>query len=117
VYPYYEKMYTGPIKTRTHIGDRRAAHNSFLEVAAELGPLGIALLGAIIWRTLTHLRAAREHCTWSDSTDESFVEWFSVAFLGYVIAGNSLNIEESKFLWILIGLALAMRRSEDERCP
>jgi putative inorganic carbon (hco3(-)) transporter len=87
------------------------AHNSYLEVAAELGVLGIAAYLvwtgsaiAMAWGAARRWRAAGARA------DQTIAEGLVIGLLAFYITALTLSIEYSLVLWTLIGLANGARR-------
>jgi O-antigen ligase len=78
------------------------AHNNFLQIAAELGVVG---LGAFIWILAASLDSARSNVsTWLDSG----LLLALTAFLLTCVGGHPLLIPEAAYpFWILLGVAAA----------
>lgn len=85
------------------------AHNMYLEVLTELGPVGEAILLGLLFATGRALLVAFRRARRAGDRD---IETISVALLvslvAYCIAGFFLSIQANKPLWIMIGLALAL---------
>ena len=81
------------------------AHNNFLQIAAELGVIGLALfvwlLGVILWR------AWRARARSPAGSDLEGVFFGLVAFMATWLAGHPLLVPEVAYpFWIVLGLAL-----------
>jgi O-antigen ligase len=89
----------------------RSAHSLYLELAAEGGLLGLATFGAIMWMVIRGMREARQNLRRASLPDHaSMVAAFSVGLAGYLTAAIFLHDAYSRFLWLLIGIALALRQ-------
>jgi len=92
-------------------GKWSAAHNSFIQVAAELGILGLALFAALI---VVSLRNARQAVRAAKSEVRLRpLAWIAVAvetsLYAYVVEGFALSQAYSPMLYFLIGIATALR--------
>jgi putative inorganic carbon (hco3(-)) transporter len=94
------------------------AHNSYLEVAAELGVLGIAAYLvwtgsgiAMAWGAARRWRAAGARA------DQTIAEGLVIGLLAFYITALTLSIEYSLVLWMLFGLANAARRCAQAQVP
>ena len=85
----------------------RASHNILLEVAAELGAVGLAayawLVLATLWR-LHGLRRTASESKWLSSATTGI----AAALLAYLTAGLLLSAPFSSPLFVLVGLSLAL---------
>jgi O-antigen ligase len=99
----------------------KVAHNTFLEVLAEAGVIGLvlflAIVGASLWWMLS---AARKFSRLDDPATELVVRGLVVATSGYLVAGLFISANYSKLLWLLLALgpacyAVARRRESSLR--
>ena len=88
---------------------RRSSHNILLEVAAELGIVGLAAYGWLVLAALLRLHRLRRAAT--------DVAWLGIAatgvqaaLLAYLAAGLSLSAPFASPLFVLFGLSLAIDR-------
>jgi O-antigen ligase len=101
----------------------KVAHNTYLEILAELGILGGALFGAILVLSLAAaIRAARVFRALRDYQLELLARALAPALAGTLAADFFISDEFSKALWLLLGLgpallsiAVAERRRATER--
>lgn len=93
------------------------AHNSFLQIAGELGVLGLAIFVMLIFSAIRSARrvarAAREDPRLRD------LEWAAaaveIALYAYVVVGFTLSQAYASILFFLIGLATALRLEAERR--
>lgn len=79
------------------------AHNSFLNIAMQSGVIGLAALLAIIWFVFRHLRGAQAR-----SPRDRIVYGLALAWVsGFAVPGLVGSFEDSRHLWILLGLILS----------
>src|SRR5205807_2193793 len=87
----------------------KVAHNTYLQVLAELGIVGAALFLAIIgFSLLCILRAARIFERLGDAPMELMSRALLVALCGVLAADFFISEEFSKQLWLLLGLGPAL---------
>ena len=86
-------------------------HNSYLEALVELGPVGLALLVAVIavtdWMLMRVFARARAQ---RDDVTRIVAATLLLALLSLAISMGFLSIALNKPLWIIVGLALALDR-------
>jgi putative inorganic carbon (HCO3(-)) transporter len=98
-------------------GKWSAAHNSFLQIATELGLVGIVLFASLVVLSVRNarrtLRLAR--------TDERLrdLTWIAAAvetsFYAYIVEGFALSQAYSPMLYFLVGVAIALRLEAQRR--
>jgi O-antigen ligase len=90
------------------ISQPKVAHNTLLEVIAEIGIPGLVLfLGIVGASLLGMLRAARIYERVDDLNMEVMMRALFVATVGYLVAGLFISANYSKMLWLLIALGPA----------
>jgi O-antigen ligase len=96
----------GAIKRDEFIVDTpKVAHNMYLQVLAEVGLVGLALLGVVLAFSLAcALRAARRFMQAGDVRMEIVARGVVVAMLGALAADFFISGQFSKQLWVLLGL-------------
>ncbi len=110
----------GPLQRDEFIVDTpKVAHNTYLQVLAELGIIGAVLFLAIIgFSLLCILRAARIFERLKETTMELLSRAMLVALAGTLAADFFISDEFSKQLWLLLGLGpalLAIARATERR--
>ena len=96
-------------RTDEIIDEPKVAHNSYLEILAELGIVGAFLFGVvIIFAVASALTAARRYKTRGDPRMQAVCLCVSVAVVGLLAAGFFLSGQYSKELWLLLGLGPAL---------
>ena len=84
-------------------------HNSWLEIAAETGIVGITLMATIILFSLRSLlRAAGLFRQLGERRMQGVALCVATALIGYVAALTFISDEYSKGLWVLLGLGPAI---------
>jgi O-antigen ligase len=98
-FPIAHGQYTG---SKLHI----SPHNSFLQVTAELGIIGLILFVAIIFISLRAARfirrRAREDLLWLASATE-------ISFIGFAISASFLTHAYTAIFCFLVGMGAALR--------
>lgn len=84
----------------------RQLHNSYLEVAAELGLIGLALFLGVM---LTALKAAAQTARAGVPGLSVFAKAVAYGFAAFLIASLFMPNEDTKFMWILPALCVAAR--------
>lgn len=91
-------------------GLQKIAHNTYVEVAAELGLPGLALYLSILYFALHYLGQARRMAL--ERRDEwlaSAATGIQAGLVGCVVAIVFLSAEAQKFIWLMIALAPCVR--------
>lgn len=91
--------------------EERAAHNLYLEVAAELGIFGLIAFGFILWKALGDLFSAVR--TFTDARLDDYASMaaaFTVGLIGYLSSSMFIHNAYPRYLWLLLGIALALRQ-------
>jgi O-antigen ligase len=114
----------GAIKRSEFIVDEpKVAHNTFLELLAELGAVGFALFLAIIAFSMSAAwRAARAFAARGDHRMELLARGVLVSLVGILAADFFISANFQKQLWLLLGmcpalLVLARRARVEEPRP
>jgi putative inorganic carbon (HCO3(-)) transporter len=91
------------------------AHNSYIELLAELGILGAGFFMLIMFVTLSRFRdASLNRCRVFDSAEQMMFEGLFLGTIGYMIGQFFLSAQTKKYLWLLVGLAIAVKRIENK---
>jgi len=100
----------GPLQRDEFIVDTpKVAHNTYLQVLAELGVIGEVLFLSIVgFSLLCVLRAARIFERLKDTTMELLSRGMLVALAGVLAADFFISDQFSKQLWLLLGLGPAL---------
>lgn len=84
-------------------------HNLYVQVAAETGWLGLVTLGAVIGLAVHGLRRGRARLREAGLTDDvALVEDLQLALFAYLMAGMFVHNAYPRFLWLLVGVCLAV---------
>jgi O-antigen ligase len=105
--PYAERQQFG-------VGVRwNAAHNSYIQVGAELGLVGLALFVAVIASALVGLHRARLPADAGDGPRDrrrQLNEVLTASLIGFVVGAFFLSLAYSDMLYTLVAMAVAMRK-------
>jgi O-antigen ligase len=92
------------------IQETPAAHNAYLQIASELGLIGLALfLGIVGFCIVSAMLAARDFSRAGDRQMEILSIAVAVGTIGALAACFFISEQQSKQLWMLLGLAPAFR--------
>lgn len=97
-----------------------AAHNSFVQVGAELGVPGLILFIAIITTAFAALARPRRPTSVETGLAERPAELrqtLTASLLGFVVAAFFLSLAYSEMLYTLVALAIAFGKVTDARAP
>ena len=83
------------------ITKKQIAHNSYLELAAELGIMGFALFLLIARRTLLDLKKLRE-LVLDEPQLMAIITGLRIGVVGYLVSAFFLSAEFEKIIWLLI---------------
>jgi O-antigen ligase len=88
-----------------------AAHNSYLEVGAELGVPGLLLFLAMLWRTFRGLsRVAGRTPPARSPPPGPLSQTLTAALIGYVVGAFFLSLAYRDLLYVLIALAVGLHK-------
>jgi O-antigen ligase len=106
---HYLLIRPGAVKYDYFIRYPKVAHNTYLQVLAELGFVGLGLFLAIIAFALACAwRAARKFMQAGDRDMELLTRGLILAMIGLLSADFFISAEYSKQLWLLLGLGPAL---------
>ena len=93
-----------------YVIDRRlGVHNTYLEMASELGTVGLLLFAAVVsLALLAGLRAVRRFEQLGDADGEDLVRGLVLAAVGLLAAYAFLSGIFEKQLWLLLGVIVGM---------
>jgi O-antigen ligase len=90
------------------------AHNSYLEIAAELGVMGLIAYLILIFAPLRSLRRIERQTVGMSSKSEREMYWLSVsiqaAFIAYMVCSFFASIQYLWYLYYTAAYAVALRR-------
>jgi O-antigen ligase len=90
-----------------------AAHNSFVQVGAELGVPGLVFLVAVIASALAALRAVGRRAAEGDAAAADgapLAQALTASLAGFVVGAFFLSLAYSAMLYTLVALAVALRK-------
>lgn len=89
----------------------REAHNLALQFAAEMGVLGLLLLGGIVLAVGTAISRGRKHFRrMSDLIGDGIGFALAASLTGYLVTSVFLHLDFARLPWLLAGTALALPR-------
>jgi len=89
--------------------EQRSPHNLYVEVLAERGLLGFLFFLAILWVIYRSLEAARGDFLRIKNHDYAgLITAFSVGMFSYFVGAMFMHSAYPRFMWLLIGIALAL---------
>jgi hypothetical protein len=113
-FPFYYQEYAPRVGIQVHEkatsgaekgeAAKRAAHNVFIGVAADLGAAGLAVFAAILGLTAAGLLRVRRR--WGALRPDlvNLADSLFLALLAYVVAGLFLSLAFERYLWLLVAL-------------
>lgn len=91
------------------IGKKQIAHNSYLELAAELGGMGIILFVVIAITSIKSLNQLRLQYV-GDLKLYAIFNGIKIGLIGYLVAATFLSAEYEKIYWFMVFLVVAATR-------
>jgi len=93
------------------LGYAGVAHNTYIEVGAELGLPALLLFLGIIWHTYRDLLRMRRKYKYERDRDLWLLfTSLTVSLTGFVIGGSFISGENTKLFWLVVFLTIALRR-------
>jgi O-antigen ligase len=106
---YYYQDYSRVLGINTATREGRAAHNRWLEVAAEMGVIGLAVFLTIVWVILRNTWQARHVFLALGRRDDAGVAiGLGIGLIGYFVAATFLGDHFPRYFWVLVALAMAL---------
>src|SRR5262249_16935228 len=94
----------------------KVTHNTYLEIASEMGLPGFLLFVAVVASCLTFaLRAAKIWAARNDATMEALARGVFLGLIGMLVADFFISDMYTKLLWVMLAICpamLAIARSE-----
>jgi hypothetical protein len=91
-------------ESRGGLGKWSVAHNSFVQIGAELGITGLVLFVSMLWSSLKSLKTARTRLP-PGSPEGNLLAAVEVGFYGFMASGFFLSQSYSTVLFLLVGLS------------
>ncbi len=86
-----------------------AAHNSFVQIGAELGVLGLLVFASMVFGALLMAaRLARDALARGERGLAAFAQAQAAAMVGYIVAGSFLSQAYAPFLFVSLGLIVGL---------
>lgn len=87
----------------------RTPHNLYLEIASEMGLLGLSWLGIFLWMVIRGLRQARKELKSINKQEyDGLIMAVGVSILGFLITSLYQHLATPRYFWMLFGIALAI---------
>lgn len=103
---------TGPYRWDVLVLRPKVAHNTYLQLLAETGAVGLGLFAATMGAALRAAFAAASRFAAAGRDDlETLARCVGMGLAGYLSAAMFLTIGSEKPLWILAGLAVGLERA------
>ncbi|MCG3207528.1 MAG: hypothetical protein FOGNACKC_01128 [Anaerolineae bacterium] len=89
--------------------EERSAHNLYLELASELGLVGLIWFGLLQWVTFKGLREAQLNFRQAKMPSyESLAIAFAVAMVSFLITSIFRHMAYPRYVWLIYGIVLAI---------
>lgn len=109
-YPVHYQRYSRQVGLDPR-AEERAPHNLYIEIAAETGVFGLAAFLLILGMTYSGLIRARRSLLEVGLDDYvGMVFSLGVGLFGYLVAAMFIHGAYPRYLWVLVGIALAIPR-------
>ncbi|MBI4468903.1 MAG: O-antigen ligase family protein [Acidobacteria bacterium] len=107
-YEEYSQRVGSTISSYKDFGARRFPHSLYLEIAAEMGLIGLILFGVIVALVLSKaLDAVRWFRVTRDPHSAGMVYSLLLGFIGYLTTSLFLHGHYLRYLWLLVALVAA----------
>jgi hypothetical protein len=109
--PFYVEEYSQDpgIKFREVVGPRRA-HSLYLEMAAELGIIGLSIFLFIVGLVVRRLWQLRQRWSGRDPVRADLAAAFALSLAAYLSTGIFLHLAFQRYFWFLLALSVAAIR-------
>jgi O-antigen ligase len=88
--------------------EQRAAHNTYVDIAAELGLPGLAVFLWLFIKVWLNLRRVQKQAFFRSDFLYHAAFYMEIAFIGYLINAIFISAKFEKFPWILMGISSAL---------
>lgn len=106
---YHYQTYSREIGLNTATRQGRAAHNRWLEVAAEQGLVGLGIYCTMVFVMFRNVFRARRRFNQAGQNDyASMATAFGIALVGFFVTITFLNDAYPRFFWVLFSIAMAL---------
>lgn len=107
-YPEYYQAYSRQLGIDPRL-EVRQPHSLYLEIASEMGALGLAAFVLLIWALFRGLQSAHTLFT-AGGMDEyaAIAAAFGVGVIGYLTGALFLHSAFPRFFWLLFGIGMAL---------
>jgi O-Antigen ligase len=118
-FPAAEGMIS-PLAARQQLGiglKWSAAHNSFVQIGAETGVIGLALFIAMLYQAARALARRRSNGSGGTEAGDAMAQTFAATLVGYCVAGFFLSQGYSAYLYAILGLVAGLDRPDGGMAP
>lgn len=106
-YPYLYQEYARRVGLDSRLAEREP-HSRYLEIASEMGVVGIAAYGLVIACLFWSMRVGEKRLRAGGCEDAAgMVRSLSVGVVGFLVGSVFLHEAFARFFWLLAGIALA----------
>ena len=89
--------------------EERTPHNFYLEIASEMGLLGLSWLGIFLWVVIRGLQQARKKLKDIGLQEyDALILAIGISLLGFLITGLYQHLAFPRYFWLLFGIALTI---------
>lgn len=107
VEPSYATQTLNLERVRFVVTDQQRVHNTYFEVAAELGIVGLLVLLAVLGSSIRYAQRGIEGLTRAGDALEPWVRGVTAGAIGMFVAYFFLSAQWEKQLWLVLGLLAA----------
>jgi len=100
------------------IDRHQVAHNTYLEMLAELGVFGLIVFSLLLWITFRYIRESYQSFRKSGQTRMATIgEGLEIGFWGFLFVAAFLSLHYEYMFWVFLGFAGALRKIAEKEAP
>jgi putative inorganic carbon (hco3(-)) transporter len=89
--------------------EERTPHNLYLEIASEMGLIGLSWLGVFLWVVIRGLQQARRELKSIESQEyDGLILAIEISILGFLVTSLYQHMAFPRYFWVLFAIALAV---------
>ena len=112
-YPVYYQQYSRQLGLDQR-REARSPHSLYLQIAAEMGWVGLCAFGFVLWVMFRRLRRAYLAFSRAQRPETAgMVMALCIGLIGYLTAALFLHAAYPRFFWLLVGIALTLPQVAD----